>query len=388
MSRLLVVDDEEDIVGTVGDILYSHGYEHDAAGDQETAKNMLAPGKYDGLILDLDIPAGPDRLSRPENGRNLLRHLRQTPGLERLPVIVITGRDNGDLDFIINVMKDGHGGWTDYVRKPIHGDKLDKAIRDALTTQKEPLPVPSAITRQLEPFTAAKREMVIYEDRVTLCGVEVWRDSAQPDLLKALVMLSERDPHGFVRLRGSKLNKTLDRNASNPISKPLERFCKRASEILLAERGLECGRYDIVGNSAGGYHFTNWMTVRVAGSSEDEPGETGNEPREPKNEPAETGREPVSLKNETGNETNEPDREADGPLNERQQWILEQVRKGTLLRLKDVIPHFHKNRSTINRDLHDLRKRGLIRTDENGYYLSANAGRRGQESASDGRHVG
>jgi DNA-binding response OmpR family regulator len=347
--RALIIDDDAEIVRTVGDIVGSHRHAHDAAGDQEGALRKLQTGKYDYLILDLDIPVAPGRLSRRENGRNLLGQIRQTIGIERLPVIVITGQDKDDPDFIVSVMKAGHGGWTDYKQKPITGDKLDSAICEALAHRTETgtfnRPAKGA-SKALEPFNATKREMVIYEDRVTICGIEVWRATYQPDLGEILVRLSTKEGGGYVRISGSKLMKELDRDASNPIGRPIKSFCDNASERLKEHRALDCGRYDIVAKGGGGYHFTDWMDVRVGGEDAAEHDESGRE----------------------------PDRETDKPkswpaLNDRQKWILEQLAQGVQLRHRDIVRHTRKNRSTINRDLKNLRGRGLITTHAEGHYL-------------------
>lgn len=201
----------------------------------------------------------------------------------------------------------------------------------------------------MEPFNAAKQEMVIYEDRVTICGIEVWRATYQPDLREILVRLSRKEGGGHVRISGSKLMKELGRDASNPVGRPIKSFCDNASERLKEARGLDCGRYDIIA-SKGGYHFTDWMDVRVAG--------------EQAAKDAAVEREPVR-------QTNAPD--GGRALNDRQKWILEQLDKGVELRNKDIVRHTRKNRSTINRDLKDLRDRGLISTHDDGYYMRASA---------------
>lgn len=72
----------------------------------------------------------------------------------------------------------------------------------------------------LQPFSAEKREMIIYKDRITLCGVQVWSDHAYPELREVLLMLSVRDKHGYVRVSGTELSRRLKRNASNPITQP------------------------------------------------------------------------------------------------------------------------------------------------------------------------
>lgn|GEM_PF-3841271 len=121
--------------------------------------------------------------------------------------------------------------------------------------------------------------------------------------------------------------------------------CKRIEALV--NRNLDFGRYNLFARGGGGYHFTDWMDVRVAG-----------QPEPQRANPAPT----VKLA------------KADGAavLNDRKKWILEQIEKGVRISQKDVIAHFRreKNPSTIKRDLKELREEGLIATHEDGYYMS------------------
>ena len=188
-------------------------------------------------------------------------------------------------------------------------------------------------------------------------------------------------------MRGAALDKKLDRNASNPIARRIKDFRDRASEVLKSI-GLDCGQEDIIANGAGGYYLTDWVTVTVASQAHEPAPE--NEPDRPMDGPAHEPirpmhgpvREPDRLihgpvepicepdqpANEPKNEPVEPAREL---LNERQEWILEQIDAGARLRQKQVIDHFRRDKtpSTIKRDLKDLRDRGLIATHSDGHYM-------------------
>lgn len=339
--RALVVDDDEEIIRTVGDILDSLGHEYDAAGDQESARNLLAPDKYSYVLLDLEIPIRPGRLCRIQNGKNLLNEIRRTSGMEDVPVIVMTGHGNDSYELAVSVMKDGA---VDYVGKPLDGGKLDKAIHDVLS-RGDPQPDGSRAGRKarpdtLEPFSAEQREMVIHEDCVTVCGVTVWQDHGQPDMREILLALNKKESSRYVRINGTRLGKALDRNASNPVSRPIKDFRDTATELMANECSLECGSQDIIASGGGGYHFAECMVVREAGAEAGKPEEAG-EPEE------------------------------DDDLNERQRKILEAIDGGEELRQKDVIAMFRRNwnPSTIKRDIKGLRDAGLIETHPDGYYI-------------------
>jgi len=340
--RALVIDDDKEIIRTVGDVLTSLNHAYDSAGDQESARKMLAADKYDYILLDLEIPVKPGRLCRIENGKNLIREIRKTPGMENIPVIVMTGHGNDSPDLAVSVMRTGA---DHYVKKPFAGDELDKAIREVLARDKQPDHALRTKTehKALTPFNAEKRAMVIEEERVTVCGVEVWRDCYQADMREVFLMLNKKEGGHYVRIKGSKLMKDLGRDPSNPLGKPISSFRANASNRLKEQCGLECGKQDIIASGQGGYYFTEWMDVHIAGSKTHEPkNESAVKPLKPGNEPV---------------------------LNERQKWILEQLDKGVRLHRTDIVRHMQKNRSTINRDLRNLRNRGLIGMHNDGYYV-------------------
>jgi len=350
--RALVIDDDEEIVHEVVDILDSLNHDHDSAGDQEAARNLLADNKYDYVLLDLEIPVKPRRLSRIENGKNLLAEMRATPGMETVPVIVMTGHGHDSPDLAVSVMKSGA---VDYVKKPFDGGQLDKAIREALAKARKAAGIPH---RKLIPFSDETRDLVVYEDCITVCGVEVWRDCGQPDMLVVAKLLSEKKRGHFVRKRGADLDKVLGRDASNPIARRINDFRNRAIEALKSE-DIDCGKEDIIASRGGGYHFSNCVRAEIAGSSSDEPHGTGvsqNETACPINEPVHGTPEPAL-----------------GPQNDRQEWILEQLDKGEKLRMKDILRHTKRTRSTINRDLNLLRQQGFIATHPEGYYIRQQA---------------
>jgi len=55
-KRLLIVDDEVDIVDLLRDVLTSEGYVVDAAPSAEEALRMIHENIYDAAILDFNLP--------------------------------------------------------------------------------------------------------------------------------------------------------------------------------------------------------------------------------------------------------------------------------------------------------------------------------------------
>ena len=86
-TRILLVDDEQDIVDTIRYSLELRGFEVDAAYDGVSALNMARTGKYGVLILDVMLPG--------KNGYEVSRLLKEDVDggkLAPLGVILITAR--------------------------------------------------------------------------------------------------------------------------------------------------------------------------------------------------------------------------------------------------------------------------------------------------------
>ena len=55
-KRLLIVDDEVDILDLLGDVLTSEGYAVDTAPSAEAALELIHANIYDAAILDFNLP--------------------------------------------------------------------------------------------------------------------------------------------------------------------------------------------------------------------------------------------------------------------------------------------------------------------------------------------
>jgi CheY-like chemotaxis protein len=354
--RALVIDDDEEIIRTAGQILDSMGHAYESAQDQESARKLLKAGKYAYVLLDLRIPVRPGGLTRIENGKNLLAEIVQTPGMEDVPVLVMTSYGKEGPDLAVEVMRLGA---AHFLTKPFV-ETLDKAVKEVLAGSlhaqyglkagQKPRTSAKAEPKNVAPFSAERRELVIHGDRVTVCGVTVWRETQHAHMREILVKLGEKRDGRYVRIDGRHLSRDLGRNASNPVGRLIKEFRDRAKDLMASECSLECGPEDIIASGGGGYHLKEWVDARVEGA----------EP-EAKAPALRAEISPVQPAKKAG----EPE------FTERQAWILDQLRTGVELKRQHIIRHTKKNRSTINRDLMDLRKRGLIETHPNGYYFLA-----------------
>lgn len=85
VKRVLVVDDDPDIVDYLGFFLGDEGYEVSSAGRSSAALNALDEFEPDAVILDVVLPG--------KSGLDLLVHIRQHERWSEVPIIVLTGND-------------------------------------------------------------------------------------------------------------------------------------------------------------------------------------------------------------------------------------------------------------------------------------------------------
>jgi DNA-binding response OmpR family regulator len=119
MKRVLVVEDDPDIVELITHYLRAEGLEVAALGDGRLALERLRGGGHDLVILDLQLP-GLDGLS-------LCAELRRDKRTRALPVIMLTARGD-EADRVVGL----EVGADDYVVKPFSPKELVARVRALL----------------------------------------------------------------------------------------------------------------------------------------------------------------------------------------------------------------------------------------------------------------
>ena len=119
MPRILVVDDDKEIVRLVRSYLEKAGYEVFAAYNGESALHILRREKPDLLVLDLMLP---DR-----DGWDITRLIRNDAQLAATPIIMLTARVE-DTDKIIGL----EIGADDYITKPFNPREVVARVRALL----------------------------------------------------------------------------------------------------------------------------------------------------------------------------------------------------------------------------------------------------------------
>jgi two-component system, OmpR family, KDP operon response regulator KdpE len=116
VTRVLVVDDEPQILRALGINLRARGYDVDLASDGEHALDLAARHHPDVVVLDLGLPG--------IDGVDVIRGLR---GWSRVPIVVLSVRD-AEPDKVAAL----DAGADDYVTKPFGMDELMARLRAAL----------------------------------------------------------------------------------------------------------------------------------------------------------------------------------------------------------------------------------------------------------------
>lgn len=130
-TRILIVDDEPNILGTVAPLLRARGYEVFSAMNGRAALEAVERDKPDLIVLDLGLP--------DIDGVEVCRQVRQTLGV---PILVLSARGaEGDKVSALDA------GADDYVTKPFGAEELLARIRATLRRVENPSPPSEPIVR-------------------------------------------------------------------------------------------------------------------------------------------------------------------------------------------------------------------------------------------------
>lgn len=370
--RALIVDDDEHIVRSIEHIVKSLPQPHDceSVGDIAAARKKLQSNGFDYLILDMNLPLEPGRATgRRENGRNLLEWIRSQPRLKHLPVIVVTGEDKGESDFILSVM--AIGGWerTRYVQKPIDGDKLEKEIRTLLAAPALAMPALSHPLERLVLKPGRPSEPVPFE-----CGVLVYQDDGVflqvPERMpvriltgkgigharKILQLLREQESRRFVRRGGERLALLLGNVGIGAVTGAAATIRKNIRKGLKQHLNMICQDSDVLVNDDQGYHLNDAkITIKIIdANAKPRPDDSGENSAKPEDVPTDN--------------TGVPD---DTASVRRRDWILGKVANSGTLTRKQIEAQFGIGEKTASRDLGELVKMGkleFVRTPPPGFY--------------------
>ena len=110
-KRILVVDDDENILNLERTILEQKGFDVTAAAGGAEALKLLADRAFDLVLLDVMMPE--------VDGFTVCRKIKEDPRLKDIPVIFLTARGGGE------ALAEGfESGAVMYINKPFTANKL------------------------------------------------------------------------------------------------------------------------------------------------------------------------------------------------------------------------------------------------------------------------
>jgi CheY-like chemotaxis protein len=115
-GKVLVVDDDPEIVTFLSTLLELEGIESSVATSAAAALEQLEQGRPDLVLLDIAMP---DR-----DGIDLCKELKSDPRLAEVPVFVVSARPGKDV-----VDRALAAGAEEFIRKPFENAELISRIR-------------------------------------------------------------------------------------------------------------------------------------------------------------------------------------------------------------------------------------------------------------------
>jgi DNA-binding NtrC family response regulator len=160
-ERILVVDDEPNMLDLFKKVLGKEGYQVVASSSGEEAIQQLETERFDLLISDLKMPG--------LSGLELLKKAKSVS--PTLPCIMLTA--HGTIDSAVSAMREGA---YDYLTKPINIDEITLTVKKALELHR--------LTREVEHL----REKVGFE---TAMGNIIGRSKPMRDLFRLIRLVAD-----------------------------------------------------------------------------------------------------------------------------------------------------------------------------------------------------
>ncbi|MFC7257859.1 response regulator [Streptomyces lutosisoli] len=212
MTRVLVVEDDPQLVRALVINMQARGYGVDAAPDGATALRLAAARRPDVVVVDLGLP--------DMDGTDVIKALR---GWTRVPILVLSARRASD-----EKVAALDAGADDYITKPFSMDELLARLRAAVRRTEAVTLAPETVVVTTDGFTvdlAAKKATRDGHD-VRLTPTE-WhlleilvcnpgRLITQRQLLQEVWGVSHSNKTNYLRVYMAQLRRKLEADPSHP----------------------------------------------------------------------------------------------------------------------------------------------------------------------------
>ncbi|WP_406463275.1 response regulator [Streptomyces sp. NBC_01622] len=212
MTRVLVVEDDPQLVRALVINLQARQYGVDAAPDGATALRLAALRQPDVVMLDLGLP--------DMDGVDVIKALR---GWTRVPILVLSARQASD-----EKVAALDAGADDYITKPFSMDELLARLRAAVRRREDTPLVPESTVVETDEFTVDLRakkatrgghdirltptEWHLLEILITNPG----RLITQKHLLQEVWGVSQSNKTNYLRVYMAQLRRKLETDPAHP----------------------------------------------------------------------------------------------------------------------------------------------------------------------------
>ncbi len=159
MKKVLICEDEPDMVELIRYNLEKDGYKVDGASDGEKALAQARRVVPDLVVLDLMLPG--------LDGLEVLRRLRQGRTTSAVPVILVTAKA-GEADRVVGLEL----GADDYITKPFSPRELVARVRAVLRRTARAAESPPVLTAGPIVIDSGKREVTVEGAPIPLTATE------------------------------------------------------------------------------------------------------------------------------------------------------------------------------------------------------------------------
>jgi DNA-binding response OmpR family regulator len=158
-KKVLLVDDERDLVELIGMNLQRNGYEVVSAHDGATGLELARKHRPDMLILDVMMPG--------LSGRDVTMALKQDPATAGIPILMLTAKTE-ETDIIVGLSM----GADDYVTKPFSMKVLLARVAAVLRRKASMEPAQAMVTAGPVVIDQSKHEVTVQGRPVNLTPTE------------------------------------------------------------------------------------------------------------------------------------------------------------------------------------------------------------------------
>ena len=194
MTRVLVVEDDPQLVRALVINMQARQYGVDAAPDGATALRLAAARRPDVVVLDLGLP--------DMDGVDVIRALR---GWTRVPILVLSARRASD-----EKVAALDAGADDYITKPFSMDELLARLRAAVRRTETAPVAPETALITTDDFT-----IDLLAKKATRAGRDV-RLTPTEWLLREVWGVSQSNKTNYLRVYMAQLRRKLEADPAHP----------------------------------------------------------------------------------------------------------------------------------------------------------------------------